>query len=88
MPKILSQTVATPVSSGSIHGVALSRIPDGSLLTDAGLQEGDILTEVDGVAIDSLASLMALYPRLQTATDVQAVVLRKGQPVTLSLSLH
>ena len=88
MPKILGQTVATAINSGGVRGVALSRIPEGTLLTAAGLEEGDILTEVDGVAIDSLATLMGLYPRLQTASDVQAVVLRKGQPVTLSLSLH
>ncbi|HWX24913.1 MAG TPA: PDZ domain-containing protein, partial [Vicinamibacteria bacterium] len=82
MPRILSETVLTPVNAGGIHGFSLNRVPEGSLLTEAGLQEGDVLTEVDGVPIDSLATLMSLYPRLQTASEVRAVVLRKGQPVT------
>jgi S1-C subfamily serine protease len=70
-----------------VAGLALTRIPDQSLLTDAGLQAGDVLTEVNGTAIDSLASLMALYPRLQGASEVSAVVLRNGQPVRITVTL-
>jgi type II secretion system protein C len=88
IPRIMAETVLTPVNAGSVKGVALSRIPQGSLLTDAGLQQGDVLTEVDGVPIDSPMTLLSLYPKLQTESQVQAVVLRNGQPVTLTLSLR
>jgi type II secretion system protein C len=88
MGRIMTETAVSQVATGSVRGVALNRVPQGSLLTDAGLQQGDIITEVDGVAIDSPVTLLSLYPKLQTETQFQAVVMRNGQPVTLTLSLH
>jgi type II secretion system protein C len=87
--RILAETTLTPVMSGSqVTGFTLSRIPEGSILSDAGLRAGDVLTSVNDVPIDSLATLVGLYPRLQTETSVRAVVLRGGVPVTLSLQLR
>jgi S1-C subfamily serine protease len=63
-------------------------MPDSTLLTDAGLRAGDVLTEVNGVPIDSLATLIGLWPRLQTESAVNAVVLRNGHPVSLSVTLR
>ena len=37
--------------------------------------------------IDGMASLMALYPRLQGAPELSAVVLRNGQPVRITVTL-
>jgi general secretion pathway protein C len=87
--RILAETTLTPVMSGSdVTGFSLSRIPEGSILSDAGLRAGDVLTSVNDVPIDSLATLVGLYPRLQTENSVRAVVLRGGVPVTLSLQLR
>lgn len=88
VPRILSETTAVPVmDEGRVAGLALTRIPEQSLLTDAGLLAGDVLTEINGTMIDSLASLMALYPRLQGAPELSAVVLRNGQPVRITVTL-
>jgi type II secretory pathway component PulC len=76
------------MDQGRVAGLALTRVPESSLLTDAGLQPGDVLTELNGTAIDGMASLMALYPRLQTESELQAVVLRNGVPVRLTVSLR
>jgi general secretion pathway protein C len=87
--RILAETALVPVQNGSqVDGFAITRMPEGTLLSDAGLQAGDILTEINGTAIDSLATLIALWGRLQNETSVRAVVLRGGRPVTLSLSLR
>jgi general secretion pathway protein C len=89
VPRILGETTAVPVmDDGRVAGLALTRVPESSLLTDAGLQAGDVLTEINGTAIDSLATLMSLYPRLQGAREVSAVVLRNGQPVRLLVTLQ
>jgi type II secretory pathway component PulC len=88
MSRIMSETAVSSVANGGVKGVALNRVPQGTLLTDAGLQQGDIITEVDGVSIDSPITLLSLYPKLQTESQFQAVVLRNGMPVTLTLSLH
>jgi general secretion pathway protein C len=87
--RILAETSLVPVQDGSqVSGFAITRMPEGTLLSDAGLRAGDIVTEVNGVAIDSLATLVGLWPRLQNETTLRAVVLRGGQPVTLTVSLR
>jgi type II secretion system protein C len=88
-PRILAETTLTPVQVGSqVTGYTISRIPEGTILSEAGLQAGDVLTQVNDVPIDSLATLVGLYPRLQTESSVRALVLRGGVPVTLTVQLH
>jgi type II secretion system protein C len=89
IPRILAETAVMPVTQdGRVAGLALTRIPEGSLLTDAGLRPGDVLTRINDTVIDGLPTLMSLYPRLQRETELKAVVLRNGQPVSLTLSLR
>ena len=89
VPRILAETTLVPVTdSGQVAGFTLTRIPEGTLLTDAGLRAGDVLTSINDVPIDSLATLISLWPRLQAESDVRAVVLRNGQPVVLSVHLR
>jgi type II secretion system protein C len=88
VPRILAETTVVPVTEdGRITGLALTRVPEGTLLTDAGLQAGDVLTRINDTVIDGLPTLISLWPRLQGAKELSAVVLRNGQPVSLSISL-
>lgn len=88
-PRLLAETALQPVTEqGRITGFTLTRVPPGSLLSDAGLEVGDVLVKVNEVPIDSLATLMSLYPRLQNESLVRALVLRNGQPLTLNLTLR
>ena len=87
--RILAETTLVPaMDAGRIAGFTITRMPDSTVLTDAGLRAGDVLTEVNGVPIDSLATLIGLWPRLQAETALRAIVLRNGQPVSLSVTLH
>jgi type II secretion system protein C len=89
VPRILAETTVSPVTEdGRVTGLALTRVPEGTLLTEAGLQAGDVLTRINDTAVDGLPTLMALWPRLQGATQLQAVVLRNGQPVSLTINLR
>ncbi len=89
IPRILAETAVAPVSEGGRPvGVRLVRVAQGTLLTEVGLRPGDVLTRLNDVPTDSLAALMALWPRLQGATDLRASVLRDGRPVSLSLDLR
>ncbi len=89
VPRILAETTVAPVTEdGRVTGLALTRVPEGTLLTEAGLQAGDILTRINDTAVDGLPTLMALWPRLQGATQLQAVVLRNGQPLSLTINLR
>lgn len=88
VPRILAETTVVPVTDeGRIAGLALTRIPEG-LLTDAGLRPGDILTNVNGTPIDGLATLIGLWPRLQNESELRAVVLRNGRPISLTVTLR
>lgn len=87
--RILAETTLVPaMDAGRVAGFTITRMPDSTLLTEAGLRAGDVLTEVNGVPIDSLATLIGLWPRLQTESAIRAVVLRNGQPVPLSVNLR
>ena len=87
--RILAETTLVPaMDAGRVAGFTITRMPASTLLTEAGLRAGDVLTEVNGVPIDSLATLVGLWPRLQSETTVRAVVLRNGQPVPLSVTLR
>jgi type II secretion system protein C len=88
-PRILTETTLVPVQDEQrVTGFALTRIPEGSLLSDAGLLPGDVLTAINDVPIDSLATLMGLWPRLQNESRVNALVLRDGRPVSLTVTLR
>ncbi len=89
IPRILAETAVMPVmEDGRVAGVQLSRIPEGSLLTDAGLRAGDVIRQINGTDIDGMGTLVGLWPRLQSATELRAVVVRDGQPVSIVVSLR
>lgn len=89
VPRILAETAVSPVSSeGRVTGLAITRLPEGTVLSEAGLRAGDVLTKINDTPIDGLPTLMSLWPRLQGASEVHAEVLRNGQPVSLSVSLR
>ena len=89
IPRILAETAVAPVmEDGHVVGVQLTRLPEGSLLTDAGLRAGDVLTQINGTQIDGMGTLIGLWPRLQAATELRAVVVRNGQPFSILVSLR
>jgi type II secretion system protein C len=88
IPRILAETTVVPVmEDGHVSGLALTRVPEGTLLTEAGLRPGDVLTEINDTRIDGMGTLIGLWPRLQNASELRATVLRNGQRVSLNLTL-
>jgi general secretion pathway protein C len=89
MNRILAETALRPVTEdGRVVGVKLTRIAQDSLLTEAGLRAGDVLTTINGTEIDGMATLISLWPRLQGASELNARGLRDGRPFSISLSLQ
>jgi type II secretion system protein C len=88
IPRILAETTVVPVmEDGHVSGLALTRVPEGTLLTEAGLRPGDVLTEINDTRIDGMGTLIGLWPRLQNASELRATVLRNGQRISLNLTL-
>jgi type II secretion system protein C len=89
IPRILAETALAPVmEEGRVVGLQITRMPEGTLLGDAGLRAGDVLTRINGTDVDGMATLIGLWPRLQSATELRATVLRNGQPFSLAVSLR
>jgi type II secretion system protein C len=89
VPRILAETTITPALNGDrVAGFTLTRVPEGTLLTEAGLRAGDVITAINDTPIDSMATLIGLWPRLQNESTLHATVLRGGQPLTLTVSLR
>jgi type II secretion system protein C len=88
IPRILAETTMFPVTEGGrVIGFTLTRLPEGTLLSDVGLRAGDVLLQLNDVTVDSLATLISLWPRLQGAPQLRAEVLRGGQPVSLVVNI-
>ena len=89
IPRILAETAVVPVmEEGRVVGVQVTRLPEGSLLTDAGLRTGDVITRINDTDIDGMGTLIGLWPRLQAATELRATVVRNGQPISLLVSMR
>lgn len=89
IPRILASTRLNPVREGGrIVGFSLDRIPEGTLLSEVGLVDGDVLTHINRVPLDSLATLAGLWPRLQGASELTAQVRRSGRTVSLGVSIR
>jgi general secretion pathway protein C len=86
--RIVGETTLVPVwDAGKVAGFTISRVPENSILSESGIEAGDVLTHVNGTPIDSLATLVGLWPRLQSENVVEADLVRNGQPVHLSITL-
>ena len=72
---------------GSLTGVRVALARDGSLAKALGLQTGDVIESIDGRAIDSAATLMQVYGRLDDLRRVDLGIKRKGAAQTLTYDL-
>lgn len=67
-----------------IDGFEISRIKKGGIVSQLGILDGDVVVEANGVKLDSLDKVLALYRQSQEAARVDLVVLRGGRRMTIS----
>jgi general secretion pathway protein C len=72
---------------GEMNGFKLYGIRPGSIPKALGLQNGDLLTEINGNALGSVDGALELYSRLRTATKLTLAIVRRGKPFTLTLEV-
>ncbi|OQW93173.1 MAG: type II secretion system protein GspC [Beggiatoa sp. IS2] len=79
----------TPYSQdGQFIGYRLSAGQNATLMSTFNLQVGDILTEINGVVFDSPLKGLEVIQQLATAGQINATVLRNGQPLSLSFNVE
>ncbi len=79
--------VAPAAANGQLLGYRLS---PGSRLKDfvqLGFKTSDIVTSINGIALNDMANLPELYSLMNKPGDVSFSLLRDGQPLTLQMTL-
>jgi general secretion pathway protein C len=76
------------VVQGQSQGFRLTRMRRDSLLTQIGLQNGDILQKVNGLGIGSPEDALKAYQQLQQAGTVRLQILRNNRPTTLTYEIR
>ena len=64
---------------GQPDGLTISGVRSGSIFSDMGLRNGDVIIGVDGQKIESVDDALGLYQNLQTANNVQVQIRRRGR---------
>lgn len=89
LPELLTQARGVPNTvNGRVDGFKIVDIVPGSIYTKLGIQEGDVLKEVDGERLDSPAKAMELYNGLRTRTNLKISGERNGQPFTMTYNIR
>ncbi|MEM9452884.1 MAG: hypothetical protein AAGF11_01810 [Myxococcota bacterium] len=68
---------------GSVVGYKFYGIRSGSLPKRLGIENGDMLTAVDGKALTSIDQAMEIYAGLRTATRIELSLERRGKAIAL-----
>lgn len=86
---VLMQAAAEPQmdANGNILGFALYDIEEGSVFEKAGLVEGDLVKAINGQELDSAQGAVTLLQSLKSVDNIQAVIIRNGQEIPLSLNV-
>jgi Do/DeqQ family serine protease len=75
------------INPGSVKGVFITGIQQGSAADEAGLQEGDIIQSIDSVQLFSSAEFSEMIARHRPGDKVQMQYLRKGNVRTATATL-
>ncbi len=89
LPKSVGDVVRFSVhrEGGKMVGYRIRPGRDRELFEEAGLKNNDIVTAVNGIAVDDPRKLREIYQNLKTATSAQLEVQRDGQPYSINISL-
>jgi type II secretion system protein C len=82
--QVVNQLRTSPnVVDNKPMGVKVDQVGSDPILSQSGLQPGDIVKSVNGIRVNSLDDLLAQNDRLQSAPEIRVVVERDGRHRTL-----
>jgi general secretion pathway protein C len=73
---------------GRSDGLTLSGIRSGSIFSEMGFRNGDVIVGVDGKNIESVDDALSLYENLQSAENVQVQLRRRGRLQTIDYTVE
>lgn len=82
---ILSSARIVPhYDDGEMQGMKVDAIKAGSIFEKVGLQNGDVITEVNGIVIDRLEATNAIFEEFSSADDFNVAARRGDSPIQMS----
>jgi general secretion pathway protein C len=89
MGQILTQARALPyVEQGKTVGFRISEIVPGSIYAKIGLQNGDVIQQVNAQTLDDPGKFFQLYQGLRNERNITIDLIRGGQRQTLSYEIR
>jgi type II secretion system protein C len=89
LPNILMQASSEPVViNGEIRGFRIFQFDQNSIFHKLGLQDGDVVQEINGISLNNVARTIQFLNGLREENNVQVSVIRNGSPVTLELNVR
>jgi general secretion pathway protein C len=86
--KLLSQARISPHyaenGQGGVLGMKVEAIKQGSVFETAGLKDGDVITEINGIVIDRQEATSAVLDELLNAETIEIAAERGGSSIQLS----
>jgi len=87
--KLLNQARMIPhFDKGKHQGYKVKAIDKGSLYEKLGLRNNDIITEVNGEALDSGEKVMSLFKQLRNEREFSVKVRRRGTPMVFNIYVN
>lgn len=92
LPDLLGSARATPryrhtgFGQQTIEGFEIDQVKAAGVVEQMGLKNGDVVLDLNGQPLDSLASVIRLFGQAQGMTQSRMTVLRNGQRMTFVLN--
>lgn len=86
---LMTQIRAVPnVEDGSTKGFTLSEIVPGSVFQQLGLEDGDVLTGINGQTVNNPLQAVGMLSQMSQRPAVDVTVMRDGQPMNFHVAIH
>lgn len=83
-PELISEKAV----KGATRGIYVAEVQDRTAAREAGLQPGDVVTEINGTEITGTARLQEVMARLSPGDKVTISYVRDGRPQSVSVTLR
>jgi general secretion pathway protein C len=85
--RLLSSARVVPYyADGEMQGMKVDKIEANSAFQRLGLQDGDVITEVNGIVVDQLEATNAIFEEIATADAIEIGALRGEETIKMSAS--
>jgi type II secretory pathway component PulC len=87
--ELLKQIAVRPVrgQEDQIHGYFIDQVPPGSIIEEAGIQNGDVIVSIEGKKIASMRDAWSAFNAIKGRSTFEIVLLRDNKPVTVRYAL-